>query len=131
MSLQIQLMVRIKERKNNHLVNGWLKTVVDVEYVQYDNNYQNFKDCIVDAGCLISMRMHPGIFASAYGVPTILLDQRHKFFDSFSPVESEVVQIMDPEKLDAETLVQHVRSNLSESHQDRMHRFQANEQCPL
>ncbi|MDH3711004.1 MAG: polysaccharide pyruvyl transferase family protein [Cyclobacteriaceae bacterium] len=106
------------------IIRGWLESIPAVTYLEYENEFDLFKDTVMASGCLVSMRMHPGIFAAAWGVPTILLDQRHKFFDSFSPLDNPVADILDPESLPVTELLQRVKQKLNESMQNRLERFE-------
>ena len=119
----IKVKVLCVSRDDASVLRGWIKTLPSVDYLEYDGDFSKFEKVVSNCGCLVSMRMHPGIFASAWGVPTILLDQRHKFFDSFSVLDSQIADISDPEKLTAQSLLNQVRQKLTEDELTRNNRF--------
>ena len=95
--------------------------------VLYDGTYEPFADVLQNARAVITMRMHPGIFAAAYGTPTIMLDNRSKYFDSISPVPN-VITLLDPETVTEAQLLQQLEEMLAEPFVNRQHRFQTVQQ---
>ena len=105
------------------VVRGWLKQFENISFFEYQDDFSIFRKLIQPAGCLVSMRMHPGIFSSSWGVPTVLLDQRHKFFDSFSPLDHDVISILDPDATSPQALLELAEEMLREAAEDRTKRL--------
>ena len=67
------------------VIRGWVKKWQGrVEYKEYNGDFEEYCNVLSKAKVLMSMRMHPGIFALSLGVMPIELDKRVKFRDSFS-----------------------------------------------
>ena len=68
------------------------------------------------------MRMHPAIFACAWGVPSIVLERRAKYEDALSVVPGEF-QILDPIETPFEQILAASEALLHELAERRRQRF--------
>ncbi len=90
--------------------------------VKYDGTLESFKHLVTKAKALITMRMHPAIFACSWGVPSIALERRSKYEDALSVVPNEF-QILDPRETTFEQLLAASESLINESYARRKQRF--------
>lgn len=92
-----------------------LKITLNVEYKEYFNDFSTFIQDIETSKLVISMRMHPGIFALAKGVPTMELDYRIKYKDSFGILNLSEQQftLVNPIKYSDEYLISKIENMLN------------------
>ena len=112
-------------------VEEWVATLpCDVKLVLYQGDFTEMAELLQKARALVTMRMHPGIFAAAYGTPAIMLDNRAKYDDSLSPVP-RAATLLDPDTLNSQLLIQHLEAALAESMAQRQARFDEVRQLAL
>jgi polysaccharide pyruvyl transferase WcaK-like protein len=117
---------------DDHLVvQGWAREMPykdDLRY--YWGDFKEFAVITQRARAMITMRMHPGIFAAAFGVPVVAIDNRPKHSDSFQPM-GDFVKLLDPVGLTIETLLDFARTAASENQERRRERFTLARQLAL
>ncbi|MEP2671033.1 MAG: polysaccharide pyruvyl transferase family protein [Cyclobacteriaceae bacterium] len=124
----IRVIVNAVSIDDYKVVKAWVKSIRGpIEYIEYNDDFQKYVDLLSKARLLVSMRMHPGIFALAMGVFPFELDGRIKFKDSFSLIENESEDsycLIDPSSITAEALTSKVLEKYySENDDTRLHRF--------
>lgn len=92
-----------------------------VETIYYDKNANIIKDVLAHAKALVTMRMHPSIISIAYGTPTVVIDTRDKYKDTFSMIPEEVKLVSS--RISLAELRDIIISYTSESQRQRQDRF--------
>jgi len=82
----------------------------DCEYIEYHGDFMGIVNELAKARLVVSMRLHPGIFALATGTRVIELEKRKKFHDSFNVFadDGNFYDILDPTELKADDLKEKV-----------------------
>ncbi|OQZ00515.1 MAG: hypothetical protein B6D41_00020 [Chloroflexi bacterium UTCFX4] len=94
----LEIIIYIADKQDSKSLGYWLNTLaVPVRVFAYDGKIDTFLNLISTARAMISMKMHPGLFAIALGVPTLFLESRSKYYDALSclPESGQVADITE------------------------------------
>jgi polysaccharide pyruvyl transferase WcaK-like protein len=108
---------------DHEVVRGWARELPEsVQFLAYDGRFAALQELLSRAQALITMRMHPGVFAAAWGVPVVILDRRAKYVDALAPIEGEVT-LHDPAGMTSDLLTAAAQTALNEPPEQRVARF--------
>lgn len=103
-----------------------------VKVVEYENtkNSDSYFKLLMRASLVITMRMHPGIFAIAGGAPVIFLEKRSKYFDTVSVIPDND-NVLDPTNTSLSELNEISQHLLTEKSSARTKRLQVVKELAL
>lgn len=124
-SLGVKIVVYLPCMEDAPDLQLWLSTMKTIVHIQvYNGEIDPFIKLVRGAKAVVSMRLHPGIFAYALGTPTAFIEARDKYFDAIS-ILSDKPAMMDVNKFSKEELLKHVVDLLQEDLEMRKERFRS------
>lgn len=100
-----------------------------VRIESYNGSVNPFLNLVSKANAVISMRLHPGLFAYALGIPTLFLESRKKYYDAFSILQNKPL-FVDAVSSRSNRIFEAVENLIYESSEWRTKRFwHVNEIC--
>jgi polysaccharide pyruvyl transferase WcaK-like protein len=121
-ALGSKIIIYMPSKDDLKYLSQWLNTVGNFSIIQYAGDAQTYLMLAQKASLIVTMRMHPGIFGYALGVPIIFLESRSKYHDAISILENKPA-LVDVDNFSDESLLQLAEELIGESFESRVARY--------